>query len=323
MPRTRFYRDGQLVDEGFPIREVSDRLAVDGALVWFDLCSPTKEELATVREELGLHSLAIEGALTEQQRPKLVHYENHRLLAAYAVTFDVDNAEVASHQVVAFLTSNALVTVRRDDAFDIDEVVRRWDDQPDLARFGVAFLLHGLLDYVVDTHMDAALALDQELEKLEDRLFDEGDTQRAVQRRTFELRKSLLVLRRVVLPMREVVNAVLRHHGAGDRTGLYPFYQDVYDHMLRAVEWTDSLRDFVATILDTQLTLRGNRLNVVMKQVTSWAAIIAVPTAVTGFYGMNVPYPGYGETIGFWASVVVVLATSAALYAIFKRKNWL
>ncbi|MFC7479204.1 magnesium transporter CorA family protein [Luedemannella flava] len=161
------------------------------------------------------------------------------------------------------------------------------------------------------------------MEALEDQLFDDRASQRDLQKRTFALRKSLLVLRRVVLPMREVVNAVLRHNEDGDHGELHPYLQDVYDHMLRAVEWTDSLRDFVATILDTQLTLRGNRLNVVMKQVTSWAAIIAVPTAVTGFYGMNVPYPGFGHTVGFWTSVVVVLATSATLYAIFKRRDWL
>jgi magnesium transporter len=323
MPRTRLYRDGKLAAEGFPISEVSDHLADDKALVWFDLCAPSEEELNSIREELGLHSLAIEGALTEKQRPKLVHYEKHKFLAAYAVTFDADSGDVTPHAVAAFITDRALVTVRRDETFDIDEVVRRWDDNPDLSRYGIGFLLHGLLDYVVDTHMDAALALDQALEQLEDQLFDEKTRQRELQKRTFELRKSLLVLRRVVLPMREVVNTVLRHEENEQNAGLHPYVQDVYDHMLRAVEWTDSLRDFVATILDTQLTLRGNRLNVIMKQVTGWAAIIAVPTAVTGFYGMNVPYPGFGHSTGFWWSLVVIVATSATLYTIFKRKDWL
>ena len=102
-----------------------------------------------------------------------------------------------------------------------------------------------------------------------------------------------------------------------------PYFQDVYDHVLRATEWTESLRDLVSTILETHLTVRGNRLNVIMKQVTSWAAIIAVPTAVTGFYGQNVPYPGFGHVAGFWTSTVIIVGMACALYVIFRRKGWL
>ncbi len=97
----------------------------------------------------------------------------------------------------------------------------------------------------------------------------------------------------------------------------------LYDHVLRATEWTESLRDLVTTILETHLTVRGNRLNVIMKQVTSWAAIIAVPTAVTGFYGQNVPYPGFGRTWGFWVSTLVMIGLAAFLYMVFRRKDWL
>jgi magnesium transporter len=102
-----------------------------------------------------------------------------------------------------------------------------------------------------------------------------------------------------------------------------PYYQDVYDHVLRAAEWTESLRDLVATILETNLTLQGNRLNEVMRKLTAWAAILAVTTAVTGFYGQNVPYPGFGKTSGFYASVAVLLVLTGGLYAGFKKRGWL
>ena len=107
--------------------------------------------------------------------------------------------------------------------------------------------------------------------------------------------------------MREVVNSLMRRdlHLVDDE--LMPYYQDVYDHVLRATEWTDSLRDLVTTILETNLTIQGNRLNVIMKKVTSWAAIIAVPTAITGFYGKNLPYPGFSEQAGFDTAVGVML----------------
>jgi magnesium transporter len=123
--------------------------------------------------------------------------------------------------------------------------------------------------------------------------------------------------------MREVVNSLLRRDLHVIDEEITPYFQDVYDHVLRAAEWTDSLRDLVTNVLETQVNLRGMRLNLVMKQVTSWAAIIAVPTAVTGFYGQNVPYPGFGHASGFWASTLITLCLSGLLYLIFRRKGWL
>jgi magnesium transporter len=104
---------------------------------------------------------------------------------------------------------------------------------------------------------------------------------------------------------------------------MMPYYQDVYDHVLRAADWTDSLRDLVTTILETNLTIQGNRMNIITKKVTSWAAIIAVPTFVTGFYGMNVPYPGFSEKTGFIISVAFMLVAGVVLYFVFKVKDWL
>ena len=97
----------------------------------------------------------------------------------------------------------------------------------------------------------------------------------------------------------------------------------MYDHVLRAAEWTDSLRDLVTTILETNLTIQGNRMNVITKKVTSWAAIIAVPTFITGFYGMNVPYPGFSERAGFAVSCAVMVIAGLVLYTVFRRKDWL
>ena len=102
-----------------------------------------------------------------------------------------------------------------------------------------------------------------------------------------------------------------------------PYYQDVYDHVLRAGDWTESLRDLVSTVLETRLTIQGNRLNEIMKKLTSWAAIIAIPTAVTGFYGQNVPYPGFQQMSGFISSIVLILGLGLGLYLLFKHKGWI
>jgi Mg2+ and Co2+ transporter CorA len=195
---------------------------------------------------------------------------------------------------------------------------------PDLAEHGVAFLLYGLLDHLVDSHFTAVQQFDDGIEHLEDLLFDEHRAQiETVQRRSFQLRKNLVVLRRVVLPMREVLNTLLRRDLDTVGATMAPYYQDVYDHVLRATEWTESLRDLVATIVETNLTVQANRMNLIMKKVTSWAAIIAVPTAITGFYGQNLPYPGYATHWGVLFSTALIAALSALLYLAFKRKDWL
>ena len=202
-------------------------------------------------------------------------------------------------------------------------LVGRWDGSSDLAPFGVGYLLHGLLDYVVDGHFEAVQSLDDAVEELEDRLFAAIPQDMTVQRRSFELRKSLVLLRRIVIPMREVVNALMRRDLHVVSEDMMPYYQDVYDHVLRAAEWTDSLRDLVTSILETNLTIQGNRMNIITKKVTSWAAIIAVPTFITGFYGMNVPYPGFSQPYGFATAIAITIISGVVLYIVFRKRDWL
>ena len=321
--RTRLYRRGELVGENFPVEQVSEYLAEPDTVVWVDLCAPADATVDLVADELGLHDLAVADAVATLQRPKLDRYANHDFLNVYAVKLDRVTGRLALAELSAFITPQALVTVRKDPAFDIDGVVERWDQTPELAGHGVGFLLHGLLDHVVDGHFEVVQSLDEEIEKLEDLLFDEGSRSTDVQRRSFELRKSLVTLRRVVLPMREVVNSLMRRDLKVVSEPMVPYFQDVYDHVLRATEWTESLRDLVTTVLETNLTIQGNRLNVITKKVTSWAAIIAVPTAITGFYGQNLPYPGFARQSGFLVSSLLIVGMSLGLYITFRRKDWL
>lgn len=323
IPRTRCYRDGALIDENFPLAEVSEHLELPDTVVWVDLVTPDGDDLALLADELGLHELAVEDAIKLRQRPKLDRYPDHLFLSAYAIGFDPDTAEVATDEIAAFITDRALVTVHKEGGFDLDAVVSRWDSSPDLAKNGVAFLLHGLLDHLVDGYFEAVESLDGEIEDLQNQLFVPTANQEGLQRRSFALRKSLVQLRRVILPMREVVNTLLRRdlHLMADEMG--PYFQDVYDHVLRAMEWTESLRDLATSILEANLALQGNRLNVITKKVTGYAAIIAVPTAITGFYGQNVPYPGFSQLSGFYFSAALIVGLSTLLYFLFKRNDWI
>ncbi|MFI6598431.1 magnesium transporter CorA family protein [Nonomuraea sp. NPDC050536] len=320
---TRLYRNGVLEKQGFPIEDVSDYVSDPACVIWFDLCAPTAADLNVISEELGLHELAVEDVLSDHQRPKLDIYDKHLFITVYGVHVEEDRLDPI--EVNAFVTANALVTVRENDRFDIGEVIKRWDAGPHLAKHGVAFLLHGLLDYVVDGQFDYVQDLDTHAEELEETLFDEVPVNaREMQRTMFTLRKNMVRLRKMTMPMREVVGTLLRRdQDLISSEEMIPYYQDVYDHVLRVSEWVDSLRDLLANMRETRLSQQGFRLNEIMKRLTSWAAIIAVPTAITGFYGQNVPYPGTGQPWGFWMSTIVVAVTSVGLYAVFKKKDWL
>ncbi|MGW4640382.1 magnesium transporter CorA family protein [Sphaerisporangium sp. NPDC004334] len=324
MVRTRLYRNGVLEAEGFPYADVSEHLKDPSATVWFDLLSPTPEKLAVISEELGLHELAVEDVLHPHQRPKLDVYDTHLFLTLYAVRLGEDATALHLTELSVFVTKNALVTVRSDDSCDIDAITARWDASPGKAGHGVSFLLHTLLDYVVDGHFDVAQALDDRVEALEDELFTERPgNHRGMQRRMFDIRRTTVRFRRVVLPMREVLTSLMRRDLGVVESEMAPYYQDVYDHVLRVSEWTESLRDLVGNVYETHLNLQGYRMNDIMKRVTSWAAIIAVPTLITGFYGQNIPFPGFSHAEGFWTSSLLIVVASAILYVVFRKKDWI
>jgi magnesium transporter len=327
MARTRLYRDGVLEAEDFPLERAAAHLDDEHAVLWIDLCAEPDEVLDRVAADFGLHPLAVEDAGHEHQRPKVDLYPGHVFLTAYAVHFgghgDGNDNELVKAEIDVFVTSRALITVRRTAHFDVGVLTERWDTAPQLAKAGVGFLLHGLLDVVVDGHLVVARQLEDRIEDMEDALFDERTARAEHQREVLRLRKSLLTLRRASVPMREVLSTLMHRDPEVVDDGLRPYYQDVFDHVLFVTESTDSLREMIGTLRETQLNLQGNRMNEIMKQVTSWAAIIAVPTAITGFYGQNVPYPGFEAASGFWTSTVAIVLLSGALYLLFKRRDWL
>ncbi|MFG1926932.1 magnesium transporter CorA family protein [Cryptosporangium sp. NPDC048952] len=324
--RTRLYRDGEVVAEGFPAEEISDRLASDSdAFIWLDLHHPDESDLGIVVQEFGLHPLAVEDALQDEQRPKLDRYRTHLFANMYAVGFDAVTATLTTSEISAFVTPRALITVRKNE-FDVDALQARWDENSDLASAGVGFLVHGLLDAVVDGQYDVTETLDDCLDALEDQVFEPRQgSDLDIRRRAFELRRAVLQLRRIVAPMREVVERILRnageHHLAHDF--MLPYYEDVHDHVLRAAETTDNARDRIASILESEQNIQGQQLNEVTKKLAAWAAIIAVPTAVTGYYGQNVPYPGFEQHWGWILSTAVIVVLSVGLWMLLRRRNWL
>jgi magnesium transporter len=156
-------------------------------------------------------------------------------------------------------------------------VLQRWDRSPDLARHGVGFLLYGLLDIVVDGYFEAVQAFDEYYDEVSNEIFLGTPIRPTEQRHWFDMRRALVRFHRLVVPMREAVSSLMRREGTVISEDLYPYFQDVYDHVLRVSEASDSLRDLISSIVDTNLSLRDYRQNQIVKKVSSWAAIIAVP----------------------------------------------
>lgn len=297
-------------------------------VVWFDLVAPSRQALDELADQLDLNALAVDDVTEPKERPKVTRYEGHAFLTCYTVELDRPGeglVDVRLGRLSAFVLPDALITVRSDEQVNIDRVVERWASDG-LVGHGVAALVHGMLDEVVDGHFAVITTLDEEMDDLEDLLFDRDRKPSEIQQRVFALRKALVRLRRVVLPMREVVTAVMRFRDERDiplSGELDGYFNDLYDHVIRAAEWTESLRDMISSVFETNLSLQDARLNEVMKKLAAWAAIIAVPTAVTGWFGQNIPYPGFGHDSGLWQSVVLILFGSVGLYLLFRRADWI
>ena len=321
--RTRLYRNGVLESEGFPAAQISDCLCEADTVVWLDLESPDEAQLALLADEFGLNALAVEDATHEHQRPKVDRYDTYVFMSLYGVTLDDGAVQLHASELAVFAAPRWLITVRKSGGFDMGHVDERLQANRDLAKSGVGYLLHGLLDHVVDGHFAAVEALDDALEAIEARLFDDRPEPLAVQKRSFQVRRTLVELRRLTLPMREVLNTLMRRDlGFVDAT-MAPYYQDVYDHVLRVSEQTESLRDLVTTIQDSNLQVQSNRLNEVMKKLTAYAAIFGAVAAITGFFGQNLPYPGFGKHSGLYVMGALLALAVVGLGVLFRRRDWL
>jgi magnesium transporter len=303
------------------------------SVVWIEISADDFRPLAV---RLDLHPQAVEDALHHvessraiAQRTKLERYPRSALLYLFRAELD-DSMQLSLYEAPLLVTRHSVIAVQHPRSFDLDELMGRWEQNPQLLEQGVPALLYGTLDLVVDSYLDVVDGLSEEVDRLEDLLFDgpydPTEDPLASQRSSFAARKALVRLRRVAQPMRELVSGLMRHD-EGDRPSvapvLQPYYQDVYDHVLRINDTIEGLRDLLTTIYETRLAMNDHSLNTVTRQLAAWAAIIAVPTAVTGFYGQNIPYPGFGDHNGFWTSTIIWVGVSVVLFFMFKRRRWL
>ncbi len=323
MVRTRAWRNGDAAERDFPVDRVSDFVADADTFVWVDYTDPVHDDLVQVEQELGIHALAVEDAVEQGQRPKLDRYRDSLFLVVYDVGGLGEDGELVTHEVKAFVTEHALVTIHGADV-DTAAMEHRLDANADVAEHGVPWLVWALLDAVVDHATETVEDIERRIDDLEDDLFERGNArEQQIQRRSFRLRKALGVLRRLVVPTRDSVASLLHGDAETISDGIRPYFRDVEDHLVSISDSVEQLRDAVSSVLDTNLNLASNRQNTVMKKVTSWAAIIAIPTAITGFFGQNVTFPGEGAWSGLYVSLALIVASSLVLYRVFKARDWL
>ena len=311
------------VESGVDLDAVSDLLASACELVWIDMDSPAPKELQQLADELGLHHLSVEDALDSHQRDKYVHFEHHVFLVGHAIELDVERATLVTTEIDAFIGDRWIVTVHHGGGEFIDRVASRFDKARELGGRSVGFVMYALLDVISDGYFDTIDAFERYYDEAADRVFGETPIEPNKHRQWFEMRKALNEFDRIIGPLSEALQTVVSQDLDRFPDRAAPYLRDVAGELGRASVEVDSLRELVNHIVDANLVLRDYHQNVVMKKVTSWAAIIAVPTLVTGWYGMNVPYPGSGETWGVYTSTAVAVTCSASLYVLFRSKKWL
>lgn len=325
---SRTWRGGHVVDQDVRPNEIPAAIRDPDTLVWIDLLRPSAEELTALVRRLGIARTAVEDALGPRERPKLVAHDRFVFFVAYVPRLgsrgngDRTRRGVRLSRISAIATASALVTIRLDDAVDLAPVERAWSADPHLNEHGVGALVHGLLDRVVDLQFDVVQTLEEASDALEGELFSAGGSRRTFTRDVYRMRRDLTVLRRVLLPMRDIVGDVRRHPLVAGRE-LEPQWGDLADHVLRAAEWSESLREDLNAIFEANLSLQDARLNNITKKLAAWAAIIAVPTLITGWFGQNLPFPLYGTPAGTIVSIVSIVVATVALYLSFRHQDWL
>ena len=316
----RLYQAGRVEEKRVPPERVGELLDEPDTVVWLDLVDPTRREIETIQQEFGLHELTVEDVQHKGQRPKFELYPGYYFVVLYGM--GVDGDELRTHEVHAFVAPRFLATIRYDPVLPLDPMLERCKQHAALAKEGAGFLLYALLDYVIDDYFGVAERIEDRGEAVEDLVF-EDTTGGAVQQDLFTLRKQLVTFRRLVAPMREVVNAI------SDDSRLVTeqlrfYYRDVSDHVLRVLDYVDNMRELLTTAQEVRIAQVGNRLNEVMKKVTSWAAILLVPTLIAGIYGMNFRYmPELDWRFGYPFSLGLMALAGFVLYRLFKRQDWL
>jgi magnesium transporter len=304
------------------IDHISDVLSVDdGSFVWVGLYQPGVELLDKMQEEFGLHDLAVEDAHHAHQRPKIEAYGNSLFIAAHTAQLVADRIAFGETQV--FLGPRYLLTVRHGASLSYAPVRARVERDPALLAIGPSYGLYAVLDFIVDNFMPIVDAFRAKLATLEKDIFAE-EFKRDTVVRLYELKGELTRLRLAVAPMQDITGQLSRGGNPLVSDDMRLYFRDVYDHTQRVNDTTDTLREMLTAAMSVNLALVTVAQGEVVKRLAGWAGLLAAPTLIASWYGMN--FTHMPELAGKWSYailIVVVAAVCAGLYALLKRAKWL
>jgi len=314
------YAGGERVAE-VPIADVGEWSRKPGHVVWIGLHEPSLALLRQLQAEFGLHELAIEDALKAHQRPKLEQYGE--ALFVVARTAQMLEGRIAFGETHLFVGQGYVVSVRHGASTSYTPVRERCEAAPVALRDGEDFILYAILDFIVDNYMPVIETIQAEVEEIEDCILAEASSQDHVGR-LYQLRRDLLRLRNAAIPLVEVCRR-LEHPGLpGIDSSMHPLFRDVSDHIRRIQEEIESLREVLAFAFETSLMTGQAQQNEITRKLAAWAAILAVPTAVAGIYGMNFEFmPELRWRYGYALVLVVIVVVCGWLYWRFRQNRWL
>ena len=313
------YRDGKRVREasltegGLALRR--------GEFVWIGLLEPQEEELRTLQNRFKLHQLAVEDALAAHQLPKVEAYGGE--LFVVALTAQMQERRINYGETHIFVGRNHIITVRHGSARAHTELRAQLEASPALLRHGADYVLHAILDFVVDGYRPIVDEIEEAVLEMEQRALDTFLSRKEI-RRLFRLRRELLRFDRILGPMEEVAGRLERLDLPCVDAEVRPFFRDIRDHVRRVGSRVGTLRDTLSSVFEVANLLEQQRQGAITRRLASWAAILAVPTAIAGIYGMNFEYlPELKWRYGYFMVLGVIAAICAALYIGFRRSKWL
>lgn len=305
------------------LSSLSDLRAERGKLLWAeaDIRDLTDEDVETIAEEFGLHQLAVEDAVHLRQRPKIDIYDNHSFLVVHQM--NEENGQLEAAQIACFIGERYVLTLHEAAHKTLDEAKRRWKEEEAEFGSGAAVLTHTLLDVVVDDYQRIVDELEAEVEDLEDIVLEAPLS--PVQHQLYSVKQRTSRLRRYVTPLQRVIDNLtspLNEHRIPPE--VHPLFRDVQDHVLRITDQVRNIEDLDEAAIDLKRSAEAEVLSDATKRLSGWAAIIAVPTLITGVYGMNLGiWPPADSRWGFLAILGVMVAVCGFLYMYFKKKDWI
>jgi magnesium transporter len=314
------YQDGKKLGDIMP-SQISDYVSRPECFVWVALFEPSPEELFAMKEEFGLHELAVEDAGHGHQRPKIEEYGDS--LFAVLQTVEVAGDDLKVGEVAVFVGRNYVLSVRRGTERGFTDVRARSEREPELLRYGSGYVFYAIMDAVVDRYFPVLDALEGDLEKVEKRIFS-GRSNREIIEALYDLKQKLMTLKHATGPLLEATGKLYGGRVPQPCARLQEYFRDIYDHLVRLNQSIESLREMVTTAITVNLSLLTIQESEVTKRLAAYAALVAVPTMIAGIYGMNFHnMPELTWEWGYPVSVATMASIDAYLFYRFRKAKWL